>query len=80
MSGVKNLNLPPRICENLERVFSAGLVSAHSLVVLSESESRKVGNLSQEECETVSVKASEAVLTPGFVTGQSKCTRLSISW
>ncbi|XP_063217933.1 uncharacterized protein LOC134528327 isoform X2 [Bacillus rossius redtenbacheri] len=77
MSGVKNLNLAPRLCENLE---GAGLVSAHSLVVLSEPELRKVANLSQEECETVYVKASEAILTPGFITSLDAARVLTGRW
>lgn len=51
-------------------IVSAGWVSAHSVLMSSDHELRKLGNLTKDECELVRRWAAKSVLASGFVSGK----------
>jgi hypothetical protein len=51
-------------------IVSAGWVSSNSILMSSDHELRKLGNLTKEECELVRTRAAQSVLASGFISGK----------
>jgi hypothetical protein len=60
-------------------IVSAGWVSANSVLMCSDVELRKLGNLTKDECELVRRWAAKSVLAAGFVSGKILSTPHNVS-
>ena len=60
-------------------IVSVGWVSANSVLMCSDHELRKLGNLTKDECELVRRWAAKSILASGFVPGKILNTPHNVS-
>lgn len=77
MASRNILDLPEKVRENLEK---AGWVSSNSILMSSDHELRKLGNLTKEECELVRTRAAKSVLASGFISVAEAVCSLKEKW